>query len=1401
MRSDLESNRSRDLNIISGKLGTRRQKATGDIVLNDLLPNSAIDPNGADRNVTLPPLEAGLFFLITNVGIANTLTVKDSNAVTIEVLSPGEGQLFYCDGFKWFRTGVDPGSIIGVFGPAGPSHSTGLVPDPGPVAGLDRALFDDGTWKTITSSGAVDAYKQISDGTTVAIAQGLSQFKLRSSSGAVTIVVAENDATHGDNANFGINASVIPISGLSGYDANKFIDHTAVTITAGGGLSGGGDISASRTINLDLNDLTADTPVLSDTLAFYDVSGADTNKATFTALNAILDHNSLLNYSANRHIDHTTVSINAGTGLSGGGDISSTRTLSLDLNSLVVDTPIAGDFIPFFDTSGADTNKAAVTGSGNIVLHTSPQFNVDIRPVSNGAASLGISGTAWSNAFFMSGAVLNFGAGTTTLTQSAPGLTLAGGSLKVPDDPYNATLWDGNLEVPTKNAIRDKIEAMVVGGGGSPGGSDTQVQFNDGGSFGGDARLIFAKTTGEFTASTTSSGGTARRTLQQHFGDELYVEDFGAVGDGIVDDAAAIQAAINQAVAGGGGVVHLGPKSYRIRSTLIINGHAVALEGQGKIATVLSFEPTIDNDIAIDVSNGASIVSWTRLKGFTLYSPETSFTKIGVQASDVDFFEMDDIHINGNVSGLWGGGTGSIGIRMRGRDFISIRDTVQVGAQKPVVISVNPNSTIAFDHSLCAAALVASGFPCITVDTGLYISNSTFSGAWMQGTGGFFYDDTTSGTASFNVKFVDIRAEQQTVSTNYIIYFKPVGCNGVTFENIGLGNATRGIFLRNCANVSIENTLYGSASLEGLNVDTVNSLRLAGTFWQTGSTATLTGLNLIFKGPVLPAGGPLPSTALYATATMGFVTGNFNYQTAVDGNAANFENTSGGALGSIVNLFANSATPAPGDTVGKINYNGKTSTGATVSYASVAVTLNDPTNATYGGSVALNATGGGAAKTVLFYGPQASFMPGADGGASLGIPSFAWSGLLLSSAAEINWNSGQIKLFPKTITGGVTHLYARDAASVETDLQGGWRNFPRVAKTANYTVSNADKGATISASGTPWTLTFSAASGYDADFAVSVVNQSTTRGLLIAASGLASFFLYPGQSALVFNDGGTWAVLRRDRWTLTANLTVYVRSDGNDGNDGLGDNSGGAFLTVQKGLDFVCSLDCNVWNATVQVRAGTYTATNVPVASLKRVLGSGTYLLTGDTTTPANVILNATNPLFLGGGSGSVQCNQAEWNISGFKILATTAGHAINCINGAHLTVTGAMDFGALPAFYTHLLCQQQAVLEIGNVSYTISGVGYTHIVVNTGGIVFGGGGTITFTGAFSWGNGFVNTQHGAILSHSGTTFSGPAQTGKRYQSDSNSVIETFGSGANYFPGSVAGTPAPGAGSLGGIYI
>jgi len=57
-----------------------------------------------------------------------------------------------------------------------------------------------------------------------------------------------------------------------------------------------------------------------------------------------------------------------------------------------------------------------------------------------------------------SGAVINWG--DLTLTQSSGLLTLAGGNLAVPDDAYAAG-WNGSANVPTKNAVYDKIELIL----------------------------------------------------------------------------------------------------------------------------------------------------------------------------------------------------------------------------------------------------------------------------------------------------------------------------------------------------------------------------------------------------------------------------------------------------------------------------------------------------------------------------------------------------------------------------------------------------------------------------------------------------------------------------------------------------------------------------------------------------------------------------------------------------------------------------------------------------------------------------------------------------------------------------------------------------------------------------
>lgn len=58
-----------------------------------------------------------------------------------------------------------------------------------------------------------------------------------------------------------------------------------------------------------------------------------TGKPTLVSGSIQIDHDATFNFVANEHVDHTSVSVNAGLGMSGGGNISATRTLTLNTSS------------------------------------------------------------------------------------------------------------------------------------------------------------------------------------------------------------------------------------------------------------------------------------------------------------------------------------------------------------------------------------------------------------------------------------------------------------------------------------------------------------------------------------------------------------------------------------------------------------------------------------------------------------------------------------------------------------------------------------------------------------------------------------------------------------------------------------------------------------------------------------------------------------------------------------------------------------------------------------------------------------------------------------------------------------------------------------------------------------
>lgn len=74
---------------------------------------------------------------------------------------------------------------------------------------------------------------------------------------------------------------------------------------------------------------------------------------------AQVNHNATTNYDANQHVDHTTVSVSAGNGLSGGGTIAATRTLTLDTGS----AHFTGGVKSKMNTDGVISGSAQVVAS------------------------------------------------------------------------------------------------------------------------------------------------------------------------------------------------------------------------------------------------------------------------------------------------------------------------------------------------------------------------------------------------------------------------------------------------------------------------------------------------------------------------------------------------------------------------------------------------------------------------------------------------------------------------------------------------------------------------------------------------------------------------------------------------------------------------------------------------------------------------------------------------------------------------------------------------------------------------------------------------------------------------------------------------------------------------------
>lgn len=339
------------------------------------------------------------------------------------------------------------------------------------------------------------------------------------------------------------------------------------------------------------------------------------------------------------------------------------------------------------------------------------------------------------------------------------------------------------------------------------------------------------------------------------------VISFGAKGDGVTVDTVAFQAAATF-----GGEISVPAGTYLIDDTILISQSHVSFVGEGRNTSIIKFAPTVSGGkIAFDIRDpGSSELFQNDLKGISFTSTNTTYVKTAIRLVNTGQTVIEECTIG--PIGSWTDGTkGSIGLQLKGREehFIHMCD---IAADKPIVISDNPTSTIDLDHAhFQDLNLTADSNPNVTMDTGVNATNMLWDGfqAWNKGTQGFFCNDTTTAQFSEMASFKNIRWEQSQTTTGYIINWTTAfGFRGVIIENCKTGTAlaNHGFKLNGpFTAITFFNNNFDSTVKIGYDITGTDAVFFYNNFWNGGSTNVTTGLSQLYTIGAMaaaPASGP-----------------------------------------------------------------------------------------------------------------------------------------------------------------------------------------------------------------------------------------------------------------------------------------------------------------------------------------------------------------------------------------------------------------------------------------------------------------------------------------------------------------------------------------------------------------
>jgi hypothetical protein len=335
----------------------------------------------------------------------------------------------------------------------------------------------------------------------------------------------------------------------------------------------------------------------------------------------------------------------------------------------------------------------------------------------------------------------------------------------------------------------------------------------------------------------------------------LNVVAYGADPTGATISTNAIISAL--AAAGVGATIYFPRGTYKIDQQITIANAGVTLTGDGQGQTVIDFEPgpPPGPKVCFLFSAGASTLNNCGISGMTFLSSDVGTSKTGIKVLDAVNFDGHGI----TFSGTWTGAS-SIAIYIAGRQEVRFRDMAINSADFPVVIGVNPNSYLCFDHSsiesselVVTAALTNAP---LTINDGVHLSNAAFEHlALVKGGPGISYNNTTLATALQNIVINDVRAEQPADAAAYAIDFRSslAEIQSLVIMNSKLESGRNGIRLTNAKYGTIENVLYdGTGTAWNLSA-TCKNITFIECFRQAGSSITDSSVSPTMIGQIVGA--------------------------------------------------------------------------------------------------------------------------------------------------------------------------------------------------------------------------------------------------------------------------------------------------------------------------------------------------------------------------------------------------------------------------------------------------------------------------------------------------------------------------------------------------------------------